>query len=470
MATALARRLPELVTPLGILVIEGYAGRRDLLAPEQFLPILADLGPEQVHAFSVSEELAGEPYVKELVSRGLLVLHAESLADVLGTGAAEGAIQLGPREERDRHVHRIEVGEQALEVPRELWNRVSRSVVVVDDSILAQPRPLSPDARYLAFRDFLATAEGEPKWAGFARGFAFRRDFEDCLEALVRERIDNLGQDDEPLIVHGQTGPGKTVALGALAYSLRRGKACPVLFIDRRSQRPVPADVEVFCRWCEDEGAAVTLVVWDGMVEPHEYAQFLRYLASRGRRVVLVGSAYKQAGELASSPNLVLAPGDLSTDEVERFGAFLEAVDENLKDLAAALPKLGDETFLVALYRLLPSTRSAVRHGVAREMEYVEAALARRADGAETAYVATTALGAALQAAGLVERDGLSQKVTRVVGGEQVDDFQGPYEPRHGARSVWPARPSRTSSQSAGPIGIRELPRPPRGGRHHSLV
>jgi hypothetical protein len=214
------------------------------------------------------------------------------------------------------------------------------------------------------------------------------------------------------------------VALGALVFNLRRRKVCPVLFIDRRSQRPVPADVEAFCRWCEDEGAAVTLVVWDGMVEPHEYAQFLRYLTSRGRRVVLVGSAYKQGGEFANAPNLVLAPGDLSSEEVTRFGTFLEGVDESLRDLVAALPRIGDQTFLVALYRLLPSTRGAVRHGVAREMEYVEAALARRADNADAAYITTTALAAALQAAGLVQRNGLSQDATRVVGGEHVDDFQ----------------------------------------------
>jgi hypothetical protein len=172
-ATALARRLAELITPLGTLVIEGYAGARDWFAPEQLLPILADFGPEQVHVFSVSGGLADQPYVKELIERGSLILHPESLAEVLGASVAEGAIHLGPGQDRDRHTHQIEVGDHALEVRRELWNRVSRSAVVVDDSVLAPPRSLSPDARYMAFRDFLATAEGEPKWAGFARGSHF---------------------------------------------------------------------------------------------------------------------------------------------------------------------------------------------------------------------------------------------------------------------------------------------------------
>lgn len=422
-ATALARRLPELVTPVGTLVIEGYAGDGDFFPPEQLMPVLADFGPSQVHFFSVTEQLAQEPYVAELVRAGNVVLHQESLADVLGKASREGTLQLGPRDERDRHAHRIELAEGTLEVPRELWNRVARSAIVVDDTVLAQPPALSPDARYMAFRDFLSTAEGEPNWAAFTRGFAFRRQFEEDLEELVRQRLGRQGQDEEPVIVHGQTGSGKTVALGVLAYNLRRERVAPVLFIDRRSQRPVPADVDAFCRWCEDGGASTTLIVWDGMVDPDEYAQFLRYLTSRGRRVVLVGSTYRQTGELSTFPNLVLAPGDLSSEEASAFRSFLEDVDESLGEIAEAMTALEDDTFLVALYRLLPSTRSAVRHGVTREMEYAEAALARRAGEGDEMYVPTTALGAALVAAGLVDQGGLSSEPTRVVEGERIDDF-----------------------------------------------
>lgn len=390
-AVGLARRLPELVTPLGTLIIEGYSGSDDWLPPEQLMPILADFGPGQVHIFSADKELEQDPYVREVVSTGRVTLHYELLARSLADAATAGAIQLGQPTYRDYRSHQIDLGETTLAVPAQLWNRVSRTAIIIDDLVLADPPPLSADAIYAAFRNFLSTADGEPNWSGFARGFAFRRGFEHELERIVDRRLETRGQNDEPIILHGPTGSGKTVALGALAYRMRRRKRCPVLYIDRRSQRPIPADIDVFCRWCEDADAAATLILWDGMIDPEEYAQVLRYLTSRGRQVVLVGTSYRQSAE---GKNLVPAPGELTPEERGRFIEFLERVEPSLKDLAPILSKFSDGTFLVALYRLLPPTRSAVRQGVSREMEFVEAELAKRAANAVVTVAPITTLGA----------------------------------------------------------------------------
>src|SRR5690349_14297791 len=54
-ALSLARRLPELVTPLGILAIEGYAGEQDWLSPEDLFPIVEELAIGQTHIFSVRD-------------------------------------------------------------------------------------------------------------------------------------------------------------------------------------------------------------------------------------------------------------------------------------------------------------------------------------------------------------------------------------------------------------------------------
>ena len=129
-------------------------------------------------------------------------------------------------------------------------------------------------------------------------------------------------------------------------------------------------------------------------------------------------------GELADSSDAVLAPGELSPDEASAFRSFLEGVDETLGLVAENMADIEDETFLVALYRLLPATRSAVRHGVTREMEHAEAAVARRAGEDDEAYVPTTTLGAALVAAGLVDRSGFNSEPSHILDGELIDDFQ----------------------------------------------
>ena len=48
-ATVLARRLKELITPLGVLIIEGYAGTADWLNPEMLYVAISELNDKQVH-------------------------------------------------------------------------------------------------------------------------------------------------------------------------------------------------------------------------------------------------------------------------------------------------------------------------------------------------------------------------------------------------------------------------------------
>ena len=59
---------------------------------------------------------------------------------------------------------------------------------------------------------------------------------------------------NDPIILHGQTGTGKTVALGSIAYRVRDEGKYPVLFIERKSQRLSNNDLEAFCKWAEDLG------------------------------------------------------------------------------------------------------------------------------------------------------------------------------------------------------------------------
>ncbi len=98
-AVSLSRRIPDLVTPLGVLAIEGYGGAEDWLQPGHLAPILADLSVGQVHVFGVGEELANDPMLKELYRLGIAVTHSASLASTIADGIAAGHIKAGPLEE-----------------------------------------------------------------------------------------------------------------------------------------------------------------------------------------------------------------------------------------------------------------------------------------------------------------------------------------------------------------------------------
>lgn len=422
-AIALASRLPEIVTPFGVLVIEGYAGEKDWFSPkEDLFPIIDKFNPNQVHIFSVTDELKKNPYIVHLVNRDKLTLYSESLATYLSKGEEAGFLQLGMRPEEEEHGRRIQMGEKKITVPSNIWNQVSTTAVILDDSILIPPPPLSEEKRYYEFRDFLAESSTRPVWSGYQRGFAFHRDFETNLDKRVHERLKSKELQKEPVILHGQTGTGKTVALGALAYKIRKEKKYPVLFIERKTQTPTNSDLDSFCKWAEDCGAHSTLIVWDGMLELGQYYDVLRYLVGRGRKVVLVVSCYRLDPNRYKIDNFIEAPSILKQSEISNFNKYIKSCDPSISQLLEAPMKQLDNTFLVSLYRLLPPTRSLIRSGVHKEFGTAEKEIQRKLQ--KMIPEPDNTLGYALIKAGLITDETLTADKTRDIGGEEVNETE----------------------------------------------
>jgi hypothetical protein len=397
---SLARRIPAVVGPTGTLAIEAY-NVGDWFSVEDLVSVITQMLPDQCHIFNSPSGLLAIPEIQELVSRGLLGVHERPLASVLYEANQAGILKLGvPAEEGDlQRLVSFEGGTRS--VPRDLWTTLSTSAHLLDESVLGNVRPLSEDARYAAFRRFLGSAEGRPDWEGIAHGFAFRRAFESGLEKLVRDHAAQRVLHERPIVLHGATGTGKTMALTSLAYNLAQQRTYPVVFVDRTTERFDRETVDRFCQWVEDQGATGTVVVWDGMRDVEPYEELSRYLAGRGRRVVLVGSTYRIQGRAARLRDLVLAPAELRPSELPRLEDFLGRFDERLTTLAR-IAKTSNSSFLAFLYRLLPPTRVAMRRGVVRELERVEQKLIERSLESGVDHEPSTALGWALLDAGLL--------------------------------------------------------------------
>lgn len=421
-AVALARRLPEIITPFGVLVIEGYAGARDWLCPEDLVPIIDELNPGQTHIFSVTEEIAKNPYIADFAENGKLILHSESLATILLRGDEAGFLQLGKRHVDEEDGQRIQLGEDILTVPSDIWNRVSMSAMILDDTILITPPPLSEYRLYDEFRNFLSESSARPLWSGYERGFNFHREFETELYTKVNRSLKSKELQNEPIIINGQTGTGKTVALGALAYKIRKERKHPVLFIERKNQKPTNSDIDYFCKWAEDCGAPTTLIVWDGMVELENYYELLRYLVSVGRKVVLVGSCYR-LGTDHQRENFIEAPTNLNQSEVSNFTKFINNLDSDLGQLLEESIKKHDDTFLVALYRLLPSARDGIRRGVQGEYQTDEKKIDRIFQEKKLDIPPNT-LGLHFFKHGLISEKVFIPSETKEIGGEKVNEIE----------------------------------------------
>lgn len=400
-AQALARRIPTVIGPTGTLAIEAYR-LGDWFAPDDLLGVVTQMLPGQCHIFNAPDGLLSQQEVHDLIESGLLISHARSLASILAEGSSAGIVELGASTIEGDLQRLLSFANITRSVPRDLWTSLSASGHLLDESVLADPRPLSADATYAEFRRFIGAFEGRPDWQGIARGFTFARDIDKALDLRVAEYAGQRELHERPIVLHGATGTGKTAALASLAYRLARQRTYPVTFVDRRTERFDRAAVDRFCQWAEDCGAAATVVIWDGMRGIDNYEQAARYFASRGRRVILLGSTYRIPDNLtANATNYILAPSELTPGEIPRLENFLGRFDERLRALAR-ISGASEPSFLAFLYRLLPPTRAAMRRGVVRELERVERIIVERSITSDVHYEPSTTLGRALFEAGLI--------------------------------------------------------------------
>jgi hypothetical protein len=407
----LSRLVSETVTPRGLIAIERW-GPGDKLGVADLAPALRQLGAGQSFLFS-ADPWINDPFIDSLVKTGQLVTYSISLDEAFNRLIQAGAATLGagPGSSGGRHV--IALGDGFVEIDIHTWNQVRRSARPVDLELLAPPVFSSEAARYREFRSFAGASEGSPRWRGIAAGMNIRRDYEGVLADKVAEllKAPNL---PEPIIVSGQTATGKSVALAALAMDLAHRGDVAVLHQSRRTARPSLDDIDMYAAWADERGAEATVLVWDGMVLPGEYEALARQLRSRGRRVLVVGSAYVTD---SGSSTLLPAPAELSGREISQLLELLDSFG-----IEVPMPKLAlDSSFLTFLYYALPETESAIRSGLSNEMRAAEKGmeeLVRERGSQATPEERLTAMAAALNAAGifvdeLLSRTGEDEKPLR---------------------------------------------------------
>ncbi|NKY08906.1 hypothetical protein [Cellulomonas hominis] len=390
----LALLTSRLVTPRGVLVIDGYSAD-DWLTTEDLYAAIAELSTGQAHMFSIGD-LASDVYIAAAISEGRLVVHSESLSLFLSDARQRGQLR-APVTSSGREQRVLRKGVEFVAIERNVWNEVLPSARPIDEAALQPyPRAAAP-VEYQRFHEFLGQPEGAPLWQAIASEYQFPRDFEVQLRDAVRNE---LAQDviSKPLILAGQTSTGKTTAMMALAVQFGRAGECAVLYVPRRGDRPSIAAIDRFALWAEEHGFLNTLVLWDGMLDPEEYFGVHRQLRARGRRVVVVGTTYVQQDDAAFD---VLAPATLSASERTRFGVWLSAFG-----VSAELPSDTDTSILAALYRLLPSSRRSVEKGLTLEVRTAEETIERRARtlaSRSSGGTRTTTMAEALIRAGLVD-------------------------------------------------------------------
>lgn len=373
-ANQFINRIAETATPLGLLVIDGFVAEEDWLPVDDLLAPLSLESNLRILWFGVTEPPNSEFY-EDLVSKGLITPDSRTLAEVITyIQATTTGEPLGRSSQSEVGTISLK-GDTIIQIPPSLRLRVEATAAIVDDTWTENQPPLFGSEEHEAFRQFhgdLGGARGQVE--GIARNFAIKRGFEDNLRNQVEKSLKSFAGAENYVVVHGQSGVGKSIALARVAYAMRRELKIPVLFSWGRT--PNPHDLDDFCGYAELAGAPGTLILCDANQSIDRYQELATALRSRGRRVVVVGTSYRLE-DAQDDRRLIEAPAEMAATEVEALRNLLQRFGD--RDNAEIQKILTDKNTLALLYRYLSASRARLIGGVANEARATEQAIRLRA-------------------------------------------------------------------------------------------
>lgn len=396
-SNSMINRIAETVTPLGLLVVDGYSTVHDWLQIDDFLAPLSVSQGLRILWFGSSP--IDSDFFSELVKKGNILSCPNRLTDVLADLMARGKDEyLGSTVSDEPEIISLE-NEKFLDPAPSIRLRVEASSSIVDDEWTVNAPLLDAVATVDAFHRFHGDLGGTRSLVrGIARGFAIRRDFEKELYERVEGALRDQGNLGRFVILHGQSGTGKTVAIARLAYDLRKGLKVPVLYASGRI--PLATDVDEFCAEAERAGALGTVILCDANQTLNRYRDLSNALRSRGRRITVVGTTYNtEVSQVSGQVQAVNAPSEMTESEcsdlkqlVAKFTGSNGKIEGSSIDCNHAL---------ALLYRIMASGRERIVAGVSGEARATEDLLRKRSSNMPVTSRIRSALAEQLINAGL---------------------------------------------------------------------
>ena len=223
-ALPMLNRVMDTATRLGIVVIEGFVPGCDWIRIGDVLGSIGTAEPGQILWFGGKPHLSAddEADFDTAVASGRILVERDRLGTVIAELQALGRLpDLTPPDSEEAGIVSFK-GDRRLETTPEERLQVEAVASIVDDAWTAFLPPLGEDAEYDAFRRFHGDLGGPRLFVeGVRRGFAIERDFERGLWRQITMALANPASVDAPLIVHGQSGTGKSVALARVVARVR---------------------------------------------------------------------------------------------------------------------------------------------------------------------------------------------------------------------------------------------------------
>lgn len=393
-------QIAEKICVRGLLVVDGWDPEYDWVL-ERYFGKFISCPPKTIFFFHLPERVKTSRPLRQLLSKGIAVALEESLFELLqesntdwrGKEAWEDDIAEDTIEiTLDSVYSKVDVSVGRLELS--VVNQLDESIHILDDSILENPDYLDP-MRY--FLRFLSTENEVPLWGAYASGFYFKRDIDDDLLKKVEWQLKNTDPGKyRTILVEGSSASGKSATLGNLAYTLRKQRHYPVIYITSKmkgNRKFTMLANLIRNQFNEKLGAKKTVIIWDGNTYDNDdlYHSLRKYLEPLN--VVLIGSRYAvrekkecRNSEVITIPDILSKERELpalrqvlktvSADMADSFDQILKAINKVSKKLdsdrsQASIKTYSDKGnwFLMIMYQLFEELHEVQRQSVYDEVK-----------------------------------------------------------------------------------------------------
>ncbi|MDD6627794.1 MAG: ATP-binding protein [Lachnospiraceae bacterium] len=307
-ASNLLDKIPQLIQYIGMIVIVGYA-KDDKVNSDMMCTLLSELRNESI-IYIGDCNAENQDELREILNEKKAIVEEKieflSIED-------EIAVEYQETVDNSVGVNRIYISGKLYDFETSELFEISKFAEVLDYAkIHGQEIPAYLYQNY--FYAFIKNSVYKPQWFGYKAGFNLERYFEAGLYKNVVKALDNPAKDNKPILIMGQTGSGKSIALANLAYKIFCEKQYPVIYMNNINLDFSPKvqkkegkishaysaqfkALDTLIQKYETMGARNILLIWDGSAfirDRDKYISLYNVLRNkRGHNIVLVCSAYE---------------------------------------------------------------------------------------------------------------------------------------------------------------------------------
>lgn len=410
-AQILMRRMVEIIKRQGIILIDGYSDN-DILPIKELRRAIRKLnqGQHQVFWFSYNKDRENE-YVNDLINDGIVYTFQDSLSVYFREYFdKDNADFITYDIDKSKNVHIFINGKPEILDKKDLFESENFSTLLhfdlLNETII--PPHMYKDYFYL----FLKNSIREPQWYGYRYNFNLERYYEDTLLKCVNKCLEKVSNPKvRSIMISGQTGSGKSIALASLAYKVFNEKKYPVIFMNdpnlvfsnyiHNTEKGIIKEgsvifnaLDALIKNLEDKGAKAVLLIWDTSSYSNgreKNYKLYQALLARGRKVFLVSTSYEiydhEVAHFLSEDDMEMVEEIIYKQKFSEIKVSVKMENENanelqkLKDILVTRGGISEsrveillnsydsrtDNFLALLYRFFENIRNDLAQGVYRE-------------------------------------------------------------------------------------------------------